>query len=286
MNYKIINANIDLGLHIDGASKGPKLISANFKNYPSVEIDQDYITKEKDINNKTKNLKYINKFIEKLFNEISESLTDGYFPITIGGDHCLAVGSALAANTINNDIGIIWIDAHADYNTIETTITGNVHGLPLAAINAHNKNELSSFLNPKYISHERTVIVGARDIDEKEKDNLLKDNITVYTTEDIHKFGVNKIMEMAFEKAAGNNHKLHISYDLDSIDPEVLPGVSVPVKNGLTIDEAYDIMKYIKNNEDYLTSLDLVEYNPLKDIDNKSLNIATNLINILTNKKC
>lgn len=282
MKYTFINASIDLGTHVDGTKDGPKLITNYFENYQVVDVNQDNIVKDKDTGCKFKNLKYINKFNKKLYNEVIKVIKNNGFPITVGGDHSLAIATALASNMCNKDIGIIWIDAHADYNTIKSTITGNVHGLPLAAINGHNKFRLSAFLHTKYISHAKTIIIGARSIDEKEKLNLEKDNITVYTTDDIHKYGVNEIMDKAFKQI--NTNKIHISYDLDSIDPKVCPGVSIPEKGGLTINEAYNIMRYIKDKNSLIKSLDLVEYNPHYDIDNKSLNIAIDLLNIFVEK--
>ncbi|MGN1353004.1 MAG: arginase [Bacilli bacterium] len=285
MQYTFINANIDLGTHVDGSNNGPIQITNNFNSYKIVNIDQDNIIKDKNIKSKTKNLKSINKFNNELYHTVTDIIKNNEFPITIGGDHSLAIGSAIASNTQNEDIGIIWIDAHTDYNTIESTITGNVHGLPLAAINGHNKLELSSFLTPKpkYINHNRTVIVGARSIDELELVNLNKDNITVYTTEDIHKYGVDIILDKAFKQVLGDNNKVHISYDLDVIDPVICPGVSIPEVNGISLEESYSIMNYIATKKEYIKSLDLVEYNPHYDIDNKSLNIAIDLINIFLN---
>ena len=285
MKYTFINANTDLGTHIDGTNNGPIKITNNFKDYKILNIEKENISKDKNINNKTKNIKSINKFNNELYYTVTDIIKNNEFPIIVGGDHSLAIGSVLASNTQNEDIGIIWIDAHTDYNTIKSTITGNIHGLPLAVINGHDEDKLSSFLipKPKFINHNRTVIVGARSIDELELENLKKDNITVYTTDDIHKYGVNTILDKAFKQALGNNNKIHISYDLDVIDPAICPGVSIPEKDGISLEESYDIMNYIATKKEYIKSLDLVEYNPDYDIDNKSLNIAVNLINIFLN---
>lgn len=285
MKYTFINANTDLGVHINGTDKGPKLITKYFNKYEIIDVNKDNIEKEHDKENKTKNIESVNKFNYNLYQVVTDTIKKGNFPITVGGDHSLAIGSALASNTQNNDIGIIWIDAHADYNTIESTLTGNIHGLPLAVINGHDKKEFTGLFEPtpEYIKHSRTVIVGARDIDELELENLKKDNITVYTTEDVHKFGVKEIMNKAFLQAMGDNNKVHISYDIDVIDPKVCPGVSTAVPDGITLDECYDIMKFLKEKKKNIKSLDLVEYNPDNDKNNKSLDIATNLINIFLN---
>ena len=191
----------------------------------------------------------------------------------------MAISSSLASLKKNEHLGIIWIDAHSDYHTLESTITGNIHGMPLATINGLNK-ELSSFFTGSYISPKNTVIVGARDIESGEYINLKKEGVTVFTTEDIKKEGVEKIMEKAFSIASINTNKVHISYDLDVIDPEIAPGVSVKAKEGINKEEAFEIMNFIRNKKDLVKSLDLVEYNPLNDKNDETLKIAETLLNI------
>lgn len=285
MAYSFINANIDLGTHVCGSELGPKLITKNFEEYNIVNVDKENVLKDFDKANKTKNLPAINNFNKSLYNEVSKIIDNNDFPITVGGDHSLAVASALASRKKNDDIGIIWIDAHTDYNTIETTITGNVHGFPLAGINGHNKKELSEFLdsNVNYIAHEKTVIIGARSIDQREMDNLKEDNITIFSIEDLREKGISNVMDEAFKIAIAGNTKIHVSYDLDVFDPKVASGVSIPEKDGITEQEGYQIMRYISDNKDYLASLDLVEYNPKYDKDNKTLNIAINLLKLFLN---
>ena len=221
-----------------------------------------------------------NNFNKLLFDKITNLLNENKFPITIGGDHSVAIASALATNNHYKNLGIIWIDAHTDYNTFDTTITGNIHGLPLAAINGYKTEKLTNFLTDNHINPKNTVIVGARSIDESELINLKNNNITFFTTEDIKKEGLDNILDKAFQIAGNNTNGIHISYDLDYIDPIDCPGVSVPEINGVDINLAIETMKYIKNKKHLIKSLDLVEYNPKFDINNKTLNIATNLLNI------
>lgn len=279
MKYTFINANSDLGVHIDGANNGPNLITNNFKNYEVITVEKNNnIIKSKDKSDLAKNLNEVNNFNKLLYKEITNLLNEDKFPITIGGDHSIAIASALASNNYHKNIGIIWIDAHTDYNTFDTTITGNLHGLPLAAINGYKTNPLTEFLTNNYIKPENTVIVGARSIDELELVNLKNNNITVFTTEDIKKEGINNIMKKAFDIAGNNTQGIHISYDLDYIDPIDCPGVSVPEEKGIDIRTAIDTMEFVKNNKHLIKSLDLVEYNPEFDIKNKTLEHAIKLL--------
>lgn len=281
MKYKIINCSTDLGLTYNGTELGPKRISNNINN-TSIEdiynIDKDDIEKSLDEKDLAKNIDGINSFTKKHYRLVSDILNEGYFPISIGGDHSIAIGSALASNNYYKDIGIIWIDAHCDYNNFDTTLTGNIHGMPLAAITGYKCERLTDFLNCSYVNPRKCSIIGARDIDEKELVNLKDAGVNVYKMEDVKNYGIENILEKAFKNGG---EKLHISYDLDGIDPVLAPGVSTKAKDGLTLEDSNIIMKYIKKNMDKIKSFDLVEYNPLNDIDNKTKDIAIDIINQL-----
>ena len=196
----------------------------------------------------------------------------------IGGDHSISVASALASQNINHNIGVIWFDAHPDFNTFETTITGNIHGLPLATIAGYNNSSLRIFHNNITVNPENIVVVGARSIDKLEMENLKNANIKIFTTNDIKNLGIEFIIKEALKIAGNNTNGIHISYDLDVIDPIVAPGVSIPEINGISEEEAMVAHDLMLNNKK-VVSFDLVEYNPLKDIDNKTKNIALNILN-------
>lgn len=285
-NIDIINACTDLGVAVNGASLGPDELTQGLKNdniNNVYKIYTDCSNKEKDKDNKKKNLKRLNEFNERLYEAVLKSITDGNFPLTIGGDHSLAISSALASINKNKSIGIIWVDAHGDFNTFDTTITGNIHGLPLAAITGYEKKELVYFHNDNHYKYENTVIVGGRDIDPLEKENLEDAGVTVFTTDDIKEKGMTAIMEKAIEIACNGTEGMHISYDLDVIDPKIAPGVSVPAKDGINLDDAYQAVDSIIKHKDKLKSLDLVEYNPTRDIDNKTKVIAKTILESIIN---
>lgn len=274
----IINAKTDLGVHIDGANLGPKVLTDTL-NCVKYDIDKDDIIKSKNKDDLKKNLDAVNNFTNEVFNKELEILNSNNFPLLIGGDHSAVIGSALASRKYHGNIGIIWIDAHGDYNTFETTHSGNLHGLPLAAITGYHCQELTTFITNEFINPKNCVIVGARSIDPWEIGNLLDAGVTVFTTDDIKEKGVNYIMDEAFKIALNDTKGVHISYDIDVIDPKIAPGVSIPETNGINLLEANEIMDYLVNRKKDIKSMDIVEFNPTRDINNQTYDIAINLLN-------
>ena len=282
MKTFIAGAGSDLGVHIDGAHLGPVQLMNDLKGFYKGEsfslVQDENIIKSRNLSDLRKNDYEIDKFNTKLYQAILEKAKDGYFPITIGGDHSIAVASALASAKVHENIGIIWFDAHTDYNTFDTTVTGNIHGLPLAAITGYKNGELRYFHDGNIIQPSKAVVVGARSIDDWEKDNVKYSGITVFTTEDIKEKGVEAVVEEAFRIAGEKTKGIHISYDLDLLDPEVAPGVSVPEFDGISEEEAMKINELIMKHLDQVVSYDLVEFNPLRDQDRKTEQIAINLL--------
>lgn len=288
MKSVVIGAGSDLGVHIDGAKLGPTQLINDIRSFYKgeiIEFQQDpSIIKSRNISDRSKNRYEINELNEKMYNSIVDKMKQGYFPITLGGDHTVAIASSLADAKINEDVGIIWIDAHGDYNTFKTTITGNIHGLPLAAITGYECEDLRLFHRGEIIQPAKAVIVGARSLDKAEAENLKYSGVTVFTTEDIKKEGVENIMKKAFDIAGYKTRNIHISYDLDVIDPEFAPGVSVPEFDGINTDEAMEICDYIIEHFDKVTSYDIVELNPLRDVSRKTEQIALNILAKTINK--
>lgn len=283
MKTLIIGAGSDLGVHIDGAHIGPVQLASDLQSFYKGEklsfVQDESILKSRNLSDRRKNEYDIDKFNTSVYKAIVDNYNkDDIFPILLGGDHSVAVASALASAKKYTDIGIIWIDAHGDFNTFDTTITGNIHGLPLAAITGYKNHELRYFHDGNTINPQNAVVVGARSLDPAEKDNLRYAGVTVFTTEDIKTRGVDAVMNEAFEIATKRTKGVHISFDLDVIDPSLAPGVSVPEFDGLTIEEAMAINKNVINHFDHVVSYDLVEYNPLRDIDRKTEQIAINII--------
>ena len=293
MRTMIFGAATDLGVHIDGANLGPVQLMNDLQAFYKgesmiLERDKDVI-KSRNLSDRRKNEYEIEKFNTALYKNIVEKMKEEYFPIMIGGDHSAAIASALACVKTHTDVGIIWIDAHTDYNTFESTVTGNIHGLPLAAITGYKNQDLRAYHNGKIIQPSRTVIIGARSIDDAEKDNVRYSGVTVFTTEDIKEKGVEAIMDEAFKIAGYKTKGIHVSYDLDIIDPDICPGVSIPEFDGISEEEAMQINEYLVKHFQDILSFDLVEFNPLRDIDRKTeqiaLNILAQIIRAAENKK-
>ena len=282
MKTIIFGAGSDLGVHIDGAKLGPIQLMNDIKGFykgESIVLSQnEQIIKSKNLSDRRKNEYEIDEFNATLYKIMLEKMKENYFPILIGGDHSISIASALACAKANGDIGIIWIDGSADYNTFKTTTTGNMHGLPLATINGYDNQELKTFHDGKIIQTSKTVVVGARSIEEAEKENIRYSNITVFTTKDIKEKGIEAVMEEAFEIAGYKTSGIHISYDLGVIDPDIAPGISAPKFDGLTEAEAMKINECIIKHINDVLSYDLVEFNPLRDQNRKTEQIAVNLL--------
>ena len=285
-NIDIIAACSDLGVHIKGSELGPDILinnidKNNINKIKKITYDNNYI-KELEKNNKRKNLNELNIFNNKLYNEINNSLENNCLPITLGGDHSIAISSTLASINKDKKMGIIWFDAHGDYHTFETTNSGNIHGLPFAVATGYEKNLLTDFHNGNYFEFKNAVLFGARDIDKPDEINNLRNaGITIITTQDIKQYGMEAMCKKAFDIVSNGTEGIHISYDLDCIDCDIAPGVSIPVKNGLNLDEAYYFVDYIIKNKEKIKSIDLVELNPLRDKDQITEKIATNILNKL-----
>lgn len=232
-----------------------------------------------DTKNEKRNLPEINELNEKLYNTTREIIKNNEFPLLVGGDHITAIGSSLASIKEHNNLGIIWFDSHADYNTYLTSVTGNLHGLPLAVATNYENTILSDFHTGPFYNPKNTVIVGGRDIDPWEWGNVLDAGVTVFSTEDIKKYGVEEICKKAFAIASNGTEGVHISLDLDIIDPVVAPGVSIPAKNGLNLDETYLLADEITKYANIIKSADLVEYNPLFDKNDVTKQIALTILN-------
>lgn len=283
MKTVIIGAGSDLGVHIDGAHLGPLQLMNDMKNIYHGEMinlmQDEKIVKSRNLSDKKKNNVEVEKFNTALYKIELKKLEEGLFPITLGGDHSISISSALADSKINDGhVGMIWIDAHTNYNTLETTVTGNLHGLSCAAITGYKCEELRTFFDGEYIDPRKTVIIGARSIDPWEEDNLRYAGVTIYSTEDLRTKGIKTVIEEAFKIAMERNKSVHVSYDIDIIDPDIAPGVSVPEVDGITEQEATDILEAVLKHINDISSMDIVEFNPLRDENRKTEQIALNLL--------
>ena len=226
-----------------------------------------------------RNLPQINQFNEELYHTVLKVIDDGEFPLTVGGDHIIAIASSLASLQKHENLGIIWFDSHADFNTYSTSVTGNLHGLPLAVATHYEKDILADFHKGPFYNPKNAVIVGGRDIDPWEWGNVLDAGVTVFSSKDIQKYGAEEICKKAFAIASNGTNGVHISFDLDIIDPQVAPGVSVPAKNGINLEQTTNLVDEMIKYADKIKSADLVEYNPTLDKNNVTEKIAKMILN-------
>lgn len=293
MRTMIFGAGTDLGVHIDGADLGPVQLMNDLKSFykgESMLLSKDKsIIKSRNLSDRRKNEYEIEKFNSLLYKNIVDKTKEEYFPIMIGGDRSAEMAAAFASAKANIDVGMIWIASHAGYDTFESTVSGNLNGLSLAAINGYKNSDLRSYHDGKIIQTSKTVIVGVRNMQSGEKDNVRYSGVTVFTTQDIKEKGVETVMEEAFKIAGFKTKGVHICYDLDIIDPDICPGVSIPEFDGISEEEAMQINEYIVKNFKDVLSFDLVEFNPLRDVDRKTeqiaLNILAQIIRAAENKK-
>ena len=233
----------------------------------------------------SENARYLNQIAEtctRTADAVLKTLEDGMTPLVLGGDHSLAVGTISGVSHFyrrqNQKIGVLWIDAHSDINTPETSPSGNVHGMPLAALLGLGPEALGNIYgySPK-IDAENTVIIGVRDIDAAERANIRRAGINeVYTMRDIDERGMRSVMEDALRAAGRGTAGYHVSLDMDWIDPEDAPGVGTPVRGGATYREAHLAMEILADHG-RLLSFEIVEVNPVIDEHNRTADLAVQL---------
>jgi arginase len=231
---------------------------------------------------KKKYAREIAKVCQKLYQTALGSLEEGAMPIVLGGDHSLGAGSVGAAadwarRTRERPIGLLWVDAHGDMNTPAMTLSGNVHGMPLAALLGSEPAELANIggFSPKVLPA-HTVLVGIRNLDAREKIAVRDARVHVFTMKDIDRQGIASIVEQAVNLAGDGTAGIHVSFDMDVCDPQIAPGVGTPVKGGLNYREAHMVMEIVADSG-LLTSLDLVEVNPTLDVRNATAQLGTEL---------
>ncbi|RTR25328.1 arginase [Deinococcus radiophilus] len=202
-------------------------------------------------------------------------LPDGVFPITIGGDHSIAIGTvagnALRGSAEGHRMGLIWVDAHTDFNTPEISPSGNIHGMPVAQLCGLGDADLASLAGDWRLDPRDIVMIGIRSVDPKEAALVREHGIKIYTMKDVDQLGMTRIAEEALEYLSGVD-RLHVSYDADALDPSVTPGTGTPIPGGLSYREGHLLMELLCESG-RVTSLDIVEVNPILDDKNKTAEV-------------
>jgi arginase len=288
----IIGVPLDLGGNRRGVDMGPsafriaglgeKLAALGYPILDKGDLTTPIPETQKQRDERKKYINDIAKVCQKLYQASLASLDEGAMPIVLGGDHSLGAGSVAAAaewarKAQNLPIGLIWVDAHGDMNTPATSSSGNVHGMPLAALLGGEPAELSRIgtFSPKVLPA-HTVLVGIRNLDDREKVLVRESGVHVFTMKDIDRQGIAAVAEQAVNLAGNGTAGIHVSFDMDVCDPLIAPGVGTPVKGGLDYREAHMLMEIFADSG-RLTSLDLVEVNPTLDIQNTTAQLGTEL---------
>jgi arginase len=224
----------------------------------------------------------IARVCHSVFQRSLASLNAGALPLVLGGDHSLGAGSVAASATYlrqqGQSLGLLWVDTHADMNTPDSSESGNVHGMPLAALLGGEPRELRSFdgTEAPAVRPEHTVLVGIRNLDAREKELVRDSRVHVFTMKDIDRLGIAQVMEQALMLAGRATGGIHVSFDMDVCDPAIAPGVGTPVKGGLDYREAHVVMEMIAESG-RLLALDLVEVNPTLDLRNTTAEFGVEL---------
>lgn len=284
MQIDIIGVPIDLGADRRGVDMGPSAI--RYAHLQNKLEDLGYTVNDEGnvevpiaemcqiTNPKLKYLDCIIPMSRRVSGAVSTSIQAGNFPLVIGGDHSLSIGSVRGAAR-DRKLGVIWLDAHADFNTAETTPSGNIHGMSLAILCGMGDKSLVQLWDEPVpvIDPKKIAIVGARDLDEGEKKNLQNAGAMVMSMEQIDRYGMVTCLEKAIERISRDVDGIYLSLDLDSLDPEHAPGVGTPVPAGLSQREAHLACEMIAETGK-LVGMDLVEVNPILDVQNRTASLA------------
>ena len=288
----VIGVPLDLGAGRRGTNMGPTALrlagledalrerSGSFAQNDDIAIK---IPEVMEIDDQTmRYLPEIKKCVELLFHKVRDTLEERRFPLILGGDHSIAIGSIAGVASHYRQqakkIGVLWVDAHADFNTPESSPSGNIHGMPLAISVGLGPKELVGIGGTsRNADPDSVVLLALRDVDEGELLNIRSKGIKVFTMRDIDEIGIKRVMDQCLEIVCADTAGFHVSFDADSIDPSIAPGVGTPVNGGLTYREAHLIMEMIYDCGKAL-SLEYVETNPILDVQNRTAKLGVELI--------
>jgi arginase len=290
----IIGSPMDLGQSRRGVDMGPSAMryAGLIQRLESLGYDVDdcgdIAIGRPERTNSVKGLKNLNAVAEsnhKLNEVVDEEVRKGRFPLVLGGDHSIAIGTLAGVSKHYKSLGVIWYDAHGDLNTAETSPSGNIHGMPLAASLGLGDPLLTGIggYSPK-VKAENIVLIGARSLDEGEKVLIKKMGIRVYTMHEIDRLGMTQVMKETIAYLKERSDGVHLSLDLDGLDPSDAPGVGTPVNGGISFRESHLAMEMLAE-ADIITSAELVEVNPILDVRNKTADVAVDLAGSLFGEK-
>lgn len=291
MKLDIINMATFYGCDRKGVEFGPKVLlennlesileNCNHKINKIIDIPVNYNHTDKFKENKQ--IKYFDEIlpsVKLLSDEVYKSYSENNFPLILGGDHSLSIGSLSGFSNFFEDTGVIWVDAHGDLNTPSTSPSQNAHGMPLACSLGEGHPKLTSLFKRK-INPKNVFLFGIRSLDKGEKDFIINNEMHIYDTNSFNLLNHDLMISTLKKYVEKNKIKnFHLSFDIDAFDETHVPGTGTPVKNGLYIDEMksfFDKLLYSVN----IVSMDFVEFNPLLDKDNQTLNLCLDMLEFL-----
>jgi arginase len=289
---RIIGVPMDLGASRRGVDMGPSALrvaglQARIKQlgHQVEDIGNISVKQPEEMSYGEKRAKYLGEIAEAckdLGEAVEKSLAEGFLPLVLGGDHSIAAGAVSGVATHfrkeKKEVGYIWLDAHGDMNTPESSPSGNVHGMPLASVMGYGPPELTELMGfkPK-VEPQNIVLVGVRDLDSQEKKLVKKSGVHVFTMRDIDERGMREVMSDALKYAMDDTAGIAVSLDMDFVDPSDAPGVGTPVRGGVTYREAHLAMEMIADSE-AMASLEIVEINPVIDEHNRTALLGVELV--------
>lgn len=281
----LIGVQMDLGAGTRGVNMGPAAIRYAGVKHEIEELGYEAIDKgdlipkaEGATSEKLRFYEQVNDVNKKLYEETLKSHEEGAFPVILGGDHSVAAGSISATAKHFKNIGVIWIDAHGDWNNDESSPSGNMHGMPFSAVCGAGPDIMVDFgQEPVYVKTKNAVQIAGRDIDPMERIRMREHGVTVFSIADIDRMGMPAVIEEAIKIASDGTEGIHVSFDVDSITPEAAPGTGTIVHSGLTLREAFYLVETLCASEKVL-ALDMVEVNPMLDVKNQTGDLAKELI--------
>jgi arginase len=277
---------MDLGQDRRGVDMGPSAIryarlqsALEELGYPVVDLGNAAtpIPETVDEDGEARHLDAVREVCLEVAARAGAMASEDLFPVFLGGDHSISIGTVSGLARSFGRTGVIWLDAHADFNMPETSPSGNIHGMPLSVLTGRGHPDLVRIGGEgESVRTEDVVILGLRSADEKERGLLLEAGVRVYTMKEIDAYGAASIVRRALRDLS-HLERIHLSFDLDAVDPGIAPGVGTPVRGGLTYREAHLVMELI-NEAGIVTSLDVVEVNPILDYSNETAELAVELV--------
>ncbi|MBM6616198.1 arginase [Bacillus suaedaesalsae] len=295
-NISIIGVPMDLGQARRGVDMGPSAIryagvverleelNYEINDLGDVQIGSPQRLNEESVDN-LRNLKAVAEASEALANVVDQTIHNGSFPLVLGGDHSIAIGTLAGVSKHYKNLGVIWYDAHGDLNTAETSPSGNIHGMPLAVSLGLGHPTLTKIGGyEQKVKPENIVIIGARSLDDGEKELIKEKGIKVYSMHEIDRMGMTAVMEETIAYLSERTDGVHLSLDLDGLDPHDAPGVGTPVIGGISYRESHLAMEMLEESG-LITSAEFVEVNPILDDKNKTASVAVALMGSLFGEK-